>query len=387
MLVLVLSGCSTLGYYYQSARGQLDLMAKAQDIDTLLADDATPAPLKSRLRRAQAMRRFASERLALPDNDSYRRFARLERDYVVWNVFAAPELSVEPQQWCFPIVGCVAYRGYFDEADARRQARRLHKQGLDTFVAGVPAYSTLGWFDDPLPSSVIDYPETRLAALIFHELAHQVAYAKDDTVFNESFATSVEIEGVERWLVHRGRAQDIAAYRLRRRRDARVVALILAYRQQLARAYQSDRDEHWKRARKTAIIKALRRRYHELVAGWDGYQGYARWFGQELNNAHFAVIAAYHDKLGAFQRLLACHDGDLALFYQAVAALADAAPAARDRALRVLESESAEPAPSTDTHQPEVCHDHFHTAAKGAGTARLGAPVPRLRGVLPGADG
>lgn len=347
LLAVLLSGCSTLGYYYQSARGQLDLMCRAQDIDQVLEDDATSPELKARLEQVVEMRRFASERLQLPDNDSYRDYADLEREFAIWNVFAAPELSVEPHRWCFPIVGCVVYRGYFEERAARRYADTLHEKGLETFVAGVPAYSTIGWFDDPVVSTIMHYPDTDLAGLIFHELAHQVAYAKGDSIFNESFATAVEIEGVERWLMDQGREDDVAAYRLRRQRDAAVVELILEYRRRLEEVYASTRDRAWKLDRKAALIAELRERYEELVAAWNGYQGYRRWFEEELNNAHFVVIAAYHDRVDAFQALLALSGGDPSQFYEKVRELADQPADDRNDYLDRLEAGAAAPAKPT----------------------------------------
>lgn len=338
VLAALLVGCGSIGYYYQSARGHLDLMCRARDIDEVLKDDDVAPAVRSTLERVKEIRRFASERLDLPDNDSYRAYSDLERDFAIWNVFAAPPLSVEPHRWCFPIVGCVVYRGYFAESDARRYARTLQEQDLETFVAGVPAYSTIGWFDDPVVSTIVHYPEPQLAGLIFHELAHQVAYAKGDSVFNESFATTVEIEGVKRWLRHEGRHRDFEAYELRRQRDARVVETILEHRRRLDEVYNSDRDRASKLERKAAIIAALRDRYAELVAGWDGYQGYRYWFQQDLNNAHFVVVAAYHDKVRAFQKLLARHDGDLAAFYEAVTELADRPVEDRNEFLERLES-------------------------------------------------
>lgn len=338
LLAVLLAGCSTVGYYYQSARGQLDLMCRARAIDDVLKDEEVAPAVRDRLERVRAYRRFASERLGLPDNDSYRAYADLERKYVIWNVFAAPVLSVEPHQWCFPIVGCVVYRGYFDEDAAHRYARSMQDGELETYVAGVPAYSTLGWFDDPVVSTILNYPETDLAGLIFHELAHQVAYAKGDSVFNESFATTVEIEGVERWLAREGRQEDIEAYRLRRQRDAEVIELILAHRRQLDEVYRSGRDRAWKLEQKARIIAAMRDRYRELIADWDGYRRYGRWFEQDLNNAHFVVIAAYHDKVRAFQALLALHDGDLSAFYEAVVELADLPADERTAYLESLEA-------------------------------------------------
>lgn len=329
-LVALLCGCSTVGYYYQSARGQLDLMCRARDIDHLLKDDnATPA-VRERLERVKAMRRFASKSLHLPDNDSYKSYAALDRDYALWNVFAAPELSIQPHKWCFPIVGCVVYRGYFNKADAEQYASSLHRQGLETYVAGVPAYSTLGWFDDPVLSTVLNYPDPELAGLIFHELAHQVAYAKGDSVFNESFAVTVEMEGVERWLKHEGWPGEIEAYRLRRRRNDEVVKTILDYRHRLDEVYRSDHDRKWKLVHKAQVIASLKARYREMISAWPGYHGYGQWFSQDLNNAHFAVIAAYHALVPAFQALLARDGGDLRRFYDDAVKLSRE-PAARRR--------------------------------------------------------
>lgn len=333
----LLGGCSTLGYYYQSATGQLELLCKARDIEDVIRDDKVAPVVRDRLQQVTAIRAFASRTLHLPDNHSYTRYADLERDYVVWNVFAAPPLSTQPHEWCFPIVGCVVYRGYFDQESARRYADSLTAQGLETYVAGVPAYSTLGWFDDPVLNTVIGYPEAELAGLIFHELAHQVAYVPNDSVFNESFATAVEDEGVKRWLANQGRPADIRAYRLRRQRDAKVVETILAHRRRLDQVYRSDGDRQWKLARKSEIIASLKSRYTRMISDWDGYRGYSGWFRQDLNNAHFAVIAAYHDKVPAFQALLAREGGDLSSFYDAVIALSRLAPAEREARLAALQ--------------------------------------------------
>lgn len=332
----LLSGCGTLGYYYQSVHGQLSLMSRARDIDAVLKDPDVPASVRAKLRLVKRIRRFASARLHLPDNDSYRSYANLGREFAVWNVYAALPLSVEPHEWCFPIVGCVIYRGYFKESAARRYAATLRREGLETDVAGVPAYSTLGWFDDPVLSTVLGYPDADLAGLIFHELAHQVAYAKGDSVFNESFATTVEIEGVERWLRYQGRAGQVVAYRKRRKRDRQVVEIILAYRAGLREVYRSAHSEEWKLTRKADIIASLKRAYANLRRQWDGYLGYRRWFEQDLNNAHFAAVAAYYRLVPAFRALLAHHAGDLPDFYSAVAELARLPPEVRVVRLRQL---------------------------------------------------
>lgn len=337
LVAFLLGGCGSVGYYYQSAKGQLDLMCRARDLGEVLEDEEVASAVRDKLQRVAAMRQFASEALQLPDNDSYRRYVDLERDFVVWNVFAAPPLSTQPHEWCFPIVGCVIYRGYFREADARRYAAALPDLGLETYVAGVPAYSTLGWFDDPVLSTVLDYPEAELAGLIFHELAHQVVFVKNDSVFNESFATTVEIEGVERWLQHEGRPLDVRAYRLRRQRNEKVVEAILAHRRRLDEIYRSDGDRQWKLEQKGRIIASLKERYARMVRGWDGYEGYKRWFRQDLNNAHFAAIAAYHDRVPAFQALLARHGGDLPSFYDTVLELSRRPPEQRSRLLDELQ--------------------------------------------------
>lgn len=334
LIVCFLTGCGSTGYYYQSAAGQLDLMSRARDIEDVLKDEQIPQSVRDRLEQVVEIRRFASEALRLPDNESYRSYADLEREYAIWNVFAAPKLSTQAHRWCFPIVGCVVYRGYFKESDARQFAETLQEeQGLETFVAGVPAYSTLGWFDDPVTNTVLDYSETELAGLIFHELAHQVAYAKDDSVFNESFATTVEIEGVEHWLENQGKYGEIQDYRIRRQRDMEVVKTILAYRDRLEKIYESDHDAQWMLDRKAETIKTLKERYASMVREWQGYRGYKRWFSQDLNNAHFVAIAAYYDKVPAFEALFARYKGDWEAFYAAVVKLSRLPEARRNEVL------------------------------------------------------
>ena len=212
LVLLALAGCESLSYYSQAIGGQLSLLSRARPIDDWLADPSTPDELRARLELAKRVRAFASNALALPDNASYHSYAALDREYVVWNVYAAAELAVTPKQECFPIAGCVSYRGFFSEQAARKHAEGLRAQGYDVYVAGVAAYSTLGWFDDPLLSTFIRYSDTQLARLVFHELAHQKVYAKNDTVFNESFAVVVEEEGVRRWLDTQGRGAELEAF-------------------------------------------------------------------------------------------------------------------------------------------------------------------------------
>ncbi len=336
VLVVCVGGCSTVGYYAQAVRGHLTVMHSARPIGELVADPAVAPAEREKLSSVLAIRRFASDRLALPDNDSYTSYADIGRPFVVWNVFVAPELSLAPRQWCFLIVGCVVYRGYFDAAAAESFAARYVAAGDDVYVGGSPAYSTLGWFDDPVLSTVLSLPEEELAGLIFHELAHQVAFAKGDTTFNESFATTVEMEGVERWLQSSGGAARIASYRERKRRDREVIALILRYRSRLETVYASAHPDALKRARKRELIEELGQAYRELAGRWAGYTGYRHWFDGTINNARLVSVAAYYDWVPAFQRLLDQHDGDLRRFYTAVRELAKASATARAQALGAL---------------------------------------------------
>jgi predicted aminopeptidase len=264
--------------------------------------------------------------LHLPDNHSYRRYAELQRSAAVWNVVAAPELSLKLKTTCFPVVGCVGYRGYFDRADADREAAALKAEGYEVYVYGVPAYSTLGWTNwfggDPLLSTFIRYPEGELARMIFHELAHQVAYAKDDTMFNESFATSVEIIGGQRWLQQQAGPAAREEYQRYdgRRRDFR--ALTRAYRDRLDALFKSDLPDADKRARKAALMAQMRADYEKLKArAWGGYGGYDHWFAS-ANNASLGVLSAYDELVPDFQRLFEREGGDFERFYAEVRRLA-----------------------------------------------------------------
>jgi predicted aminopeptidase len=332
-----MAGCAAtlgdLGYYWQSATGHLALGVRARPVGTLLEDPSLDPRLRAGLERAVQIRAFASRELGLPDNGSYRHFTDLGRPFVVWNVFAAPEFSLELRRWCFPVAGCVGYRGYFDQAAAEREAATLRAQGWDVFVAGIPAYSTLGWFDDPLLSSFVHYPEAELARLIFHELAHQTVYVKDDTVFNESFATAVERAGLRRWIAARADPALAQAHREQGARREAFLALLLRHRTLLAQAYREGGSPEAMRTRKAEVFAALRRGYADLRAGWGGHAGYDRWFGEALSNAQLASVAVYHDLVPAFEQLLERSDGDLPRFYAQVRALAALAPEARRAAL------------------------------------------------------
>jgi len=247
-----------VGYYVQAIGGQMELMRKARPIPEVIADAATSAELKHKLERVVQIRNFASQSLGLPDNDSYRRYADLQRPFVVWNVFAAPELSVEPKEWCFPFAGCVGYKGYFAEVDAQRFAAELRTQRYDVYTGGVPAYSTLGWFKDPVLNTFIRYPEAEIARLIFHELAHQVAYAKGDTTFNESFAVAVEEEGVRRWLAAHGNAEQKSAFDQAQVYRRAFLDIVAQYRTRLAQLYAEPLNPEAMRAQKAQAFAKMR---------------------------------------------------------------------------------------------------------------------------------
>ncbi|WP_354681737.1 aminopeptidase [Cupriavidus plantarum] len=335
---VLLAGCDTLGYYYQSIGGHLGVMAQARSLDDAIANakDANDARLAQRLALAGRMRDFASRELLLPDNGSYRRYANLHRPYVVWSVFATPELSMDLHKWCFPIVGCITYRGYYAQEDAERYAADLRKEGYDAYVAGIPAYSTLGYFDDPLLNTFVYLPEGELARMIFHELAHQVVYVRNDTAFNESFATAVETAGVERWLAEDASPDARASYRLYDERRVQFRAMLLRTRDRLVALYRSDQDADAKRRAKAQIFTDLRTEYETLKTSWGGYSGYDRWFDRPLTNAQLAAVATYQQWVPAFTALLAqCH-GDWKCFYAAAGRIGDLPAKERDAALRKL---------------------------------------------------
>jgi predicted aminopeptidase len=331
----LLGGCGTLAYYGQAVGGHLGIVTKSRAVSSWIEDGATPAELRTRLELSQRMRDFAVAELKLPDNRSYRSYADLGRNAVVYNVVAAPELSFTLKTWCFAVVGCVGYRGYFDRAPAEALAAELKAQGWETNVYGVPAYSTLGktnWLGgDPLLNTFIRWPEGELARLIFHELAHQVAFADDDTTFNESFATAVERIGGQRWLERHASAEARAEYAAldARRNDFR--ALVARYRESLATVYASHIPDDEKRQRKAVLMQSMRDEYARMKAErWGGFAGYDGWF-ERANNAALGIQASYNELVPQFERLFAKSGGDFERFYAEVRTLA-ALPKAERRA-------------------------------------------------------
>jgi predicted aminopeptidase len=346
LALVLLSGCSTVGYYWQSVSGHMQMLNAARPVADVLADPQTSAVLKTRLELSQRIRSFAATELKLPDNASYQRYADLSRGAVVWNVVAAPEFSLTLKTWCFPVAGCIGYRGYFNEAEARAEAAQLHSQGWEVSVYGVPAYSTLGklgWLGDfgadPLLNTFIHYPEGELARLMIHELAHQVVYAADDTMFNESFATAVERLGGQRWLAaHASQAakNDYAALDARRQQFR---ALTAATRRDLTHIYLSntapDQPIHVQAAPKNRAMQKFRSDYAQLKSSWDGFSGYDGWVAR-ANNASFGTQAAYDELVPGFEALFEREGQDWQRFYDAVRRLAELPKNERHQALKTI---------------------------------------------------
>lgn len=336
-----LAACADTGYYLQAFGGHLQMMQETRPIEQWLVDQAVAPELKQRLALAQRIRSFAVTELKLPDNASYHRYAELKRRSVVWNVVAASEFSLTLKTWCVPVAGCVGYRGYFSEVLAQEQAQALAADGMEVSVYGVPAYSTLGWLNwaggDPLLSTFINYPEGELARMIFHELAHQVLYVKDDTLFNESFATAVERLGSARWLQTRASPTAKIEYTAFDTRRRQLRSLALATRLRLAQIYQQsalpNANQESLRALKYQTMQDFRADYARLKTSWDGYAGYDAWMAK-VNNAALAAQAAYDDLVPAFEAMFESVDRDWLRFYAAVKRIAQLPTKERAQALR-----------------------------------------------------
>ncbi len=315
---VLLSGCETLSYTAQATFGHLDLMSKRQAMVDIIADASTPDDLKTHLQFVADVREFASRELGLPENGSYRSYAALDREYPVWNVWVTPEFELEPRKSCFPVVGCVPYRGYYSKQSADEYAAEFHKAGDDVSIGGVSAYSTLGFFDDPVTSTMLRLPEERLAGLVFHELAHQVLYVKSNATFNESFARAVEIEGTLRWLASRHDAAAQARYQAALARADIFFAAVGEARAQLSILYAADIDVSEKRRGKLEIIGAMREAQRRRKAQDSAWSVYDPWFSGAINNAKLATVATYFDDVAMFRELLGKADGDFSTFYSMV---------------------------------------------------------------------
>jgi len=348
-LIVAVSGCRTIGFYAQAMRGQYQIFAHQRVIDELIADPQTPPKLRGQLQLVTQLRTFAKDELKLPVDGHYRKYVDVHREYVVWNVQAAPQFSLQPRTWWYPLVGSLEYRGYFSEKGARHYAERYAKNGDDVYVDGVEAYSTLGWFKDPVLNTFIDRSEPELAEVIFHELGHQRVFARGDTDFNEAFATTVGQEGARRWLRATGKTNLIEKYEIVLKRNDQFVHLIMSTREELQKVYGDTLDKDGKvkaastpplppdqmKAAKEQVYARLRDNYQQLKASW-GYAGYDQWFARELNNAQLNTIANYFDFLPAFQRVLEMNGNDLEKFYVEVERLSKMSKDERHQWLRDL---------------------------------------------------
>lgn len=334
--IFTLTGCSTLGYYMDLLDGHNELVDKQQPVSDILARDDTSEKLRKLLEKSQKIRNYATKSLHLPENDSYRMYADLKRRYVVWNVVAAKEFSIEPKKWCFLFVGCLSYRGYFIKQDAINYASELKKQGYDVYVAGASAYSTLGWFDDPLLNTMMYKSEARRAGIIFHELAHQQVYIEDDSAFNEAFATAVEEVGVERWMKDEKKNKEFAEYLRDKQRDQQLNQLLKATREKLEKLYQTKLSDEEKRQRKQKVFTELNNNYQQVKKSWNGHNAFDKWMNQGLNNAHLLLIATYNELVPVFKQILKQQNNDLKAFYAAVEKYGELDKVSRDKKLKTV---------------------------------------------------
>ena len=351
--IALIAGSAPIKYFLQAAYGHLALLANARPIDAYLADPSVNGELKAKLVKVKQIRDFAIRELNLPDNDSYKMYVAIDRPYVVWNVIATPALSMRPVEWCFPVAGCTSYRGYYNKRDALAFARSMQEAGYDVHVAEVPAYSTLGWFSDPVISTFINYSELQLARLIFHEMAHQVLYVKGDSQFNESFAVAIEEEGVERWIAKHGDEEMRQAYLANNRRKMEFLALLGKYQRRLSANYASDATTEEKYIEKEKILDALQDEFKSVRVGWQGYAGYDGWFARQLNNAHLASIATYHSLVPGFRALMK-NEENLQAFYVVAKSLAALPPGLRQEQLAGLGNDDAIP---VSTEQVKVSQE------------------------------
>jgi len=337
LLAIVLVSCETVGYYSQAARGQLTIVFAREDIQHLIERPDLSQELAGKFAKVMDIREFAESELGLPVGGNYSSYVDVEREHVVWNVFAAPEFSVDPVNWCYPIAGCVAYRGYFSEKSALSYAAKLEEDGFDVYTGGVDAYSTLGWFEDSLLSTVLNRADYQLAGLIFHELAHQLVYLPGDTTFNESFATAVEREGVRRWLAKSNKDFNIDAALLDYDRQQQFVDLVGGYRDRFESLYQLEINESSMRSQKLELQQTLREEYAVLKQQWQGYEGYDGWFSRSLNNAQLSTVASYNDLLPFFAAVFEQSNQDFSTFYAEVSRLADLPEQERDELVAAIE--------------------------------------------------
>ncbi len=334
-IILSLSGCSTVSYYSQSAKGHLSLMVKRKPIAQLLKDDSVSEQRKKELKLVQEIRTYASERLKLPNNGSYTKFVELHRKAVTWNLVVTPKYSMTPSQWCFPIIGCISYKGYFSEHKATSEAKQLAALGYDTFVAESTAYSTLGWFNDPVVSTMLDHGVLLTAETIFHELAHQRVYHKSDSDFNEAFASAVGQVGTRLWLKEK-HPKSLAAYDDYLKKQQQFIGLLLATTEKLKKLYKIKMSDAETEKKKQAIIKGLKLQYTKLKKSWGGYNAYDAWFDKPINNARLALVGVYFQQIPIFVRVLESYHGDFERFYKEMKKLEKYTKEERNQRLKKL---------------------------------------------------
>ena len=313
----LLCACSSVSYYSQSITGQFEILQGRKPIPDVIQDQQTPEPIRQKLMEVENILQFAGQQLSLPNNGSYQHYVDLQRPYVVWNVFAAPTLSLQPVRWCFLFVGCLSYRGYFNKDMAVKFANELQQQELDVYIGGVAAYSTLGWFNDPVMNTMLAYEPHYLARLIFHELSHQKLYIKDDTEFNEAFADAVALIGVKRW-AQTQHPSALDALNLELQYEQQFIELVLRYRTKLQSLYTSTLTAPEKLVQKQKLIDAIRDEYEEMRSQWNGYSAYDAWFAGTINNAKFSALATYRNHVPDFLEMYSATGNDLDLFYTVV---------------------------------------------------------------------
>ena len=329
LLLTTSNSCTTLSYYQQSISGHLEIMQKSRPIALILTESDIAPELRNRLQQVIAIRKYASAVLFLPENNSYSTYVDLGRQHVIWNVVATPEFSLEPLNWCYLIVGCLTYRGYFSKAEAERYSQELKDGGYDVYIAGVTAYSTLGWFADPVINTMLQYDSTFLARVIFHELAHQLIYFADDTEFNEAFADMVAEYGVRRWLQDNNLIKESTEFEQTLARENEFNQLVFKYKAELETLYQSNQDKDELRRQKQVVFEKMYRDYEQLQISWHGPDDYKSWFSSGVNNAKLALILTYKNLVPGFNDILIRYDYDLRQFYRMVTKLADCDKTAR----------------------------------------------------------
>lgn len=335
-IVFSLPGCASIKYYSQSIQGQFEVIQKRQAITDIINKQDISSSLRNELMSVLLLRHFSTEQLGLPINNSYLSYTDLERDYVIWNIFANDEFSIEPLSWCYLIVGCLSYRGYFSQSEAEQHAMQLKKQGYDIYLGGVAAYSTLGWFDDPVLNTMLPWGETYLATVMFHELAHQQLYIKNDTEFNESYADAVAHIGVTKWLEQKQDKEQLKEYQLSQSHEKAFVALVIRYKSILDKLYKSSENENIKRKRKKDLFKKMRDEYFELTQEW-GANPYKKLFSSEMNNAKLASIVTYRKFVPAFLEIYEKLNKNLARFYSFSKLLSHCKPMKRKEILKTRE--------------------------------------------------